>query len=109
MHLLGVNQEGAGLLDSSDQVLVVVDVLTDADQRISSHPDRHDIPYFESRRNDDEINKRQYRCLALFLHPCMNKFPFTYTAFNLVAIAWAALSGPSTKLAYANKLFASWK
>ncbi|KAL4556477.1 hypothetical protein LXL04_039132 [Taraxacum kok-saghyz] len=102
-------QETEPLLDGSDQILAVVDVLTAADKRINSHPDWYGILQLESRRNDDELTKRQYRRLALLLHPDKNRFPFADAAFNLVADAWAVLSDPSKKSAYDNELFAFTK
>ncbi|KAI3508864.1 hypothetical protein L1887_23884 [Cichorium endivia] len=99
-------QETEPLLDGSDQILAVVDVLIAADKRINKHPDWYGILQLENRRNDDELIKRQYRRLALLLHPDKNKFPFADAAFKLVADAWALLSDPSRKSAYDNELFA---
>ncbi|KAL7585288.1 hypothetical protein Lser_V15G44558 [Lactuca serriola] len=99
-------QETEPLLDGSDQILAVVDVLIAADKRINNHPDWYGILQLESRRNDDDLIKRQYRRLALLLHPDKNKFPFADTAFKLVADAWALLSDSSRKSAYDNESFA---
>lgn len=99
-------QETEPLLDGSDQILAVVDVLIAADKRINNHPDWYGILQLESRRNNDELIKRQYRRLALLLHPDKNKFPFADAAFKLVADAWALLSDTSRKSAYDNELFA---
>lgn len=99
-------QETEPLLDGSDQILAVVDVLIAADKRINNNPDWYGILQLDSRRNDDELIKRQYRRLALLLHPDKNKFPFADAAFKLVADAWALLSDASRKSAYDNELFA---
>ncbi|KVI06762.1 uncharacterized protein LOC112509749 [Cynara cardunculus var. scolymus] len=99
-------QETEPLLDGSDQILAVVDVLIAADKRINNNPDWYGILQLDSRRNDDDLIKRQYRRLALLLHPDKNRFPFADAAFKLVADAWALLSDASRKSAYDNELFA---
>lgn len=102
-------QETEPLLDGSDQILAVVDVLIAAEKRINNQPDWYAILQLDGRSNDDELIKRQYRRLALLLHPDKNKFPFADAAFKLVADAWALLSDVTKKSAYDNKLFAFTK
>ncbi|GMN65001.1 hypothetical protein TIFTF001_034067 [Ficus carica] len=77
-------QETEPLLDGSDQIIAVVDV--------------------DTRCDDQELIKRQYRRLALLLHPDKNKFAFTDQAFKLVAQAWAVLSDSIKKPLYDNEL-----
>ncbi|KAI3680865.1 hypothetical protein L6452_35642 [Arctium lappa] len=60
-------QETEPLLDGSDQILVVVDVLIVANKHINNNPDWYSILQLDSRRNDDGLIKRQYRRLALLL------------------------------------------
>ncbi|KAK1441439.1 hypothetical protein QVD17_07328 [Tagetes erecta] len=103
-------QETEPLLEGSDQILAVVDVLIAAEKQIHNHPDWYAVLQLETRRHDDdELIKRHYRRLALLLHPDKNKFPFADSAFKLVADAWALFSDPSKKSAYDNKLFAFTK
>lgn len=102
-------QETEPLLEGSDQILAVVDVLIAADKQIDNQPDWYAVLQLESRRNDDDVIKRQYRRLALLLHPDKNKYPFADSAFKLVADAWALLSDPTKKSVYDNKLFAFTK
>ncbi|KAE9455118.1 hypothetical protein C3L33_12983, partial [Rhododendron williamsianum] len=57
------------------------------------------------RRSDDtDLIKKQYRRLALLLHPDKNKFPFADAAICLVTNSWAVLSDLQRKSLYDNKL-----
>ncbi|KAG5524255.1 hypothetical protein RHGRI_011756 [Rhododendron griersonianum] len=57
------------------------------------------------RRSDDtDLIKKQYRRLALLLHPDKNKCPFADAAICLVADSWAVLSDLQRKSLYDNKL-----
>ncbi|PWA82727.1 DnaJ domain-containing protein [Artemisia annua] len=85
-------QETEPLLDGSDQILAIVDVLIASDKKINNHIDWYAILQLDSRRNEDDVIKRQYRRLALLLHPDKNKYPFADVAFKFVADAWALLS-----------------
>nr|XP_043617062.1 uncharacterized protein LOC122588909 [Erigeron canadensis] len=102
-------QETEPLLDGSDQILAVVDVLLASDKRVNNKPDWYAILQLDSRRNDDELIKKQYRKLALLLHPDKNKYPYADSAFRLVADAWAVLSDSVRKSGYDNELFAFTK
>lgn len=97
-------QETEPLLDGSDQILSVVDVLLAAERRINNHHDWYGILQVDSRSNDQDLIKRQYRRLALLLHPDKNKFAFADQAFRLVAQAWAVLSDVVKKPLYDNEL-----
>ncbi|KAK2979865.1 LOW QUALITY PROTEIN: hypothetical protein RJ640_002778 [Escallonia rubra] len=70
----------------------------EADQR--NHLDWYGILQLDRRTDDLEIVKKQYRRLALLLHPDKNKFPFTDAAFKLVADSWAVLSNQTRKSSY---------
>ncbi|KAK3030740.1 hypothetical protein RJ639_036544 [Escallonia herrerae] len=94
-------QETEPLLDGSDQILAVVDVLLAAEKRINNnHLDWYGILQLDRRTEDLEIVKKQYRRLALLLHPDKNKFPFADAAFKLVADSWAILSNQTRKSSY---------
>ncbi|KAJ0610311.1 putative DnaJ domain, Chaperone J-domain superfamily [Helianthus annuus] len=90
-------QETEPLLDGSDQILAVVDVLLAAEKQIHNQPNWYAVLQLDGLQNDDELIKRQYRKLALLLHPDKNKFPFADSAFKLVADAWAVVSDPERK------------
>ncbi|KAF2301066.1 hypothetical protein GH714_019803 [Hevea brasiliensis] len=53
---------------------------------------------------DDETIRKQYRKLALMLHPEKNKSLGADVAFKLVSEAWSILSDKSKRLAYNEKL-----
>ncbi|KAL5777366.1 hypothetical protein ACOSP7_010292 [Xanthoceras sorbifolium] len=98
-------QESEPLLDGTDQILAVVDVLLAAEKRLSNNQlDWYSILQIDRRSDDQDLIKKQYRRLALLLHPDKNKFPHADHAFTLVAEAWAVLSDSRKKLPYDNEL-----
>ncbi|KAG8503237.1 hypothetical protein CXB51_001057 [Gossypium anomalum] len=97
-------QETEPLLDGSDQILAVVDVLLAAEKRINNQHDWYSILQIDRRSEDNDLIKKHYRRLALLLHPDKNKFPFADHAFKLVADAWAVLSNISKKSLYDKEL-----
>ncbi|KAM5575423.1 hypothetical protein ABKV19_014397 [Rosa sericea] len=97
-------QETEPLLDGSDQILAVVDVLLAADKRVNNHHDWYAILQVDRRSDDHDLIKRSYRRLALLLHPDKNKYAFAEHAFKLVADAWAVLSDPAKKPAFDTEL-----
>lgn len=101
-------QETEPLLDGSDKIMAIADVLIAADKQINDNHHHHwyAILQIDIHRNDDsELIRQQYRRLALLLHPDKNKFPFAGSAFKLVGDAWDVLSDSSKKTAYDEKLF----
>ncbi|XP_018858558.1 uncharacterized protein LOC109020531 [Juglans regia] len=97
-------QETEPLLEGSDQILAVVDVLLAAEKRINNHLDWYSILQIDRRSDDPDLIKKQYRRLALLLHPDKNKFPLADQAFKLVADAWAVFNDHSRKSNYDNEL-----
>ncbi|XVF39633.1 hypothetical protein PTKIN_Ptkin01aG0049400 [Pterospermum kingtungense] len=97
-------QETEPLLDGSDQILAVADVILAAEKRINNHHDWYSILQIDHRSDDGDLIKKQYRRLALLLHPDKNKFPLADHAFKLVADAWAVLSNSSKKSLYDKEL-----
>ncbi|CAI0406015.1 unnamed protein product [Linum tenue] len=99
-------QETDPLLDGSDQILAIADVLLSSDKKISDdhHHDWYSILQLDPAADFDLI-KKQYRRLALLLHPDKNKFPFADHAFKLVADAWAVLSDSSKKSPFDRDFF----
>ncbi|XP_022143045.1 chaperone protein dnaJ 49 [Momordica charantia] len=97
-------QETEPLLDGSDQILAVADVLLASEKRINNHNDWYSILQIERRSEDPDLIKKQYRKLALLLHPDKNKFPYADQAFKLVADSWAVLSDHSKKSLYDDEL-----
>ncbi|KAM7520841.1 hypothetical protein LguiB_019803 [Lonicera macranthoides] len=97
-------QETDPLLDGTDQILAVADVLLAADKRINNHHDWYSILQLHRPSDDLPLIKKHYRRLALLLHPDKNKFPFSDAAFNLVADAWTVLSDSTKKSLYDGEL-----
>lgn len=97
-------QETEPLLEGTDQILAVVDVLlaSSSENRINSNqPNWYKILQIEdpnqSPAADSDLIKKQYRRLALLLHPDKNRLPYADQAFRLVADAWEVLSTASKK------------
>ncbi|CAL8997523.1 unnamed protein product [Prunus brigantina] len=97
-------QETEPLLEGSDQILAVADVLLAADKRVNNHHDWYAVLQVDRRSEDQDLIKRSYRRLALLLHPDKNKYAYAEHAFKLVADAWAVLSDPTRKPIYDNEL-----
>lgn len=94
-------QETAPLLDGSDQILAISDVLLAADtKKVNNRPNWYAILQIDSKSENLEVIKKQYRKLALLLHPDKNSYPFAYDAFRLVADAWGVLSDLNKKRAF---------
>ncbi|GAB4844906.1 hypothetical protein Ancab_038297 [Ancistrocladus abbreviatus] len=96
-------QETDPLLEGSDQILAISDVFIAAEKRINNQYDWYSILGVES-RSDADLIKKNYRRLALLLHPDKNRYHLADAAFKLVADAWAVLSNPSKKSMYDNEL-----
>ncbi|PIN11305.1 hypothetical protein CDL12_16096 [Handroanthus impetiginosus] len=101
-------QETEPLLEGSDQILAVAEVLLAAENKRlnNNQPDWYSILQIPQRTDEAELIKKQYRRLALLLHPDKNKFPFADSAFGLVADSWAVLSDPAKKSVYDNEFSA---
>ncbi|XP_051150675.1 uncharacterized protein LOC127265053 [Andrographis paniculata] len=95
-------QETEPLLEGSDQILAVAEVLLAAEgKRLrQNHHDWYAILQIPQRTDEVELIKKQYRRLALLLHPDKNKFPFADSAFRLVADAWSVLSDSAKKSSF---------
>ncbi|KAK9109128.1 hypothetical protein Sjap_017188 [Stephania japonica] len=91
-------------LEGPDQITAVVETLLAAEKRINNHMDWYAILQVDRRSGDVELIKRQFRRLALLLHPDKNKFVYAENAFKLVNDAWVVLSDPSKKSLYDNEL-----
>ncbi|PWA42470.1 DnaJ domain-containing protein [Artemisia annua] len=103
-------QETDSLLEGSDQITAIVDVLIAANQQINNHHNYYNILQIENNRyNDQDRINQQYHRLAILLHPDNNKFSSAGTAFKLVHDAWDILSHPVKKSTYDNRLFNVFK
>ncbi|KAJ7965811.1 DnaJ domain-containing protein [Quillaja saponaria] len=97
-------QETEPLLEGSDQIVAVVEVLLAADRRLNNYHDWYAILQVDRRSEDLDFIKKQYRRLALLLHPDKNRFSLADHAFKLVADAWAVLSDQGKKSLYDKEL-----
>jgi len=96
-------QETEPLLEGSDQILAIVDVLEAAEKPLNLN--NHHLDWYavlQIDRNSQDLNriKKQYRTLALLLHPDKNPFSYAELAFKLVKDAWGVLSDPVQKAQY---------
>ncbi|XP_027189945.1 uncharacterized protein [Cicer arietinum] len=86
-------------LEGLSQLLVTLDVYISAENKINGEMDWYGIlgvkPFA-----DEETVRKQYRKLALTLHPDKNKTVGAEGAFKLVLEAWSLLSDKVKRLAY---------
>lgn len=106
-----IAQENEPLLEGSDQILAIIDVLEAAEKPLTTTAstttnNRNNLDFYAilqvDHRDSQDLNliKRQYRRLALLLHPDKNLFSFSHHTFDLVSHAWALLSDPAQKEIY---------
>ncbi|KAL0318024.1 UNVERIFIED_CONTAM: Chaperone protein DnaJ [Sesamum angustifolium] len=86
-------------LDGISQMLTTVDVYVSAQNKISGEIDWYGV-LGVSPSSDDETIRKQYRKLALMLHPDKNKSVGSDGAFKLISEAWSLLSDKAKRLAY---------
>lgn len=86
-------------LEGIPQMLTTLDVYISAENKISGEADWYGILSVSSLADDETIRK-QYRKLALMLHPDKNKSLGAEGAFKLVSEAWSLLSDKAKRLAY---------
>lgn len=89
-------------LDGLSQMLTTLDVYIAADNKISGEVDWYGVLGVNPLADDDTVRK-QYRKLALVLHPDKNKCLGAEGAFKLVSEAWSLLSDKAKRLEYNQK------
>ncbi|XP_047950603.1 uncharacterized protein LOC125196222 [Salvia hispanica] len=91
-------------LENIAQMLSICDVHCSAEKRIvGSERDWYGVLQVEKSADEATI-KKQYRRLALMLHPDKNRFPGAEGAFKLICEANALLSDPAKKSVYDRKI-----
>ncbi|WCJ36809.1 DNAJ heat shock N-terminal domain-containing protein [Euphorbia peplus] len=91
-------------LEGLPQMLVTFDVHASAEKRtINGEVDWYSV-LGSNPWSDDETIRRQYRKLALTLHPDKNKSLGADGAFKLVSEAWSFLSNKANRLPYDERL-----
>ncbi|XVE64349.1 hypothetical protein DITRI_Ditri07aG0094400 [Diplodiscus trichospermus] len=90
-------------LDGIAQMLTTLDVYISAENKVSGEANWYGVlgvnPWA-----DDEAVRKQYRKLALMLHPDKNRSVGADGAFKLVSEAWSLLSDKAKRLAYNQKI-----
>ncbi|KAE8077856.1 hypothetical protein FH972_016376 [Carpinus fangiana] len=89
-------------LEGISQMLTTLDIFISAENKISGEVDWYGV-LGVSPLADDETVRKQYRKLALMLHPDKNKSLGAEGAFKLVSQAWGLLSDKAKRLAYNQK------
>ncbi|XP_019086150.1 PREDICTED: uncharacterized protein LOC104718359 isoform X3 [Camelina sativa] len=89
-------------LDGLEQVLMMIDVYISASNKINGETDWYGILGVDPLA-DEEAVKKQYKKLALLLHPDKNRFNGAEGAFKLVLQAWDLLSDKAKRAAYDQK------
>ncbi|XP_017615738.1 uncharacterized protein LOC108460664 [Gossypium arboreum] len=90
-------------LDGVTQMLTTLDVYISAENKVSGEADWYGVLGLNPSA-DDELVRKQYRKLALILHPDKNKSVGADGAFKLVSEAWGLLSDRAKRLAYNQKI-----
>ncbi|CAH8377613.1 unnamed protein product [Eruca vesicaria subsp. sativa] len=88
-------------LDGLKQVSMMIDVYISASDKINrkGEADWYGVLGVDPLVNDEDL-KRQYKKLALLLHPDKNKFTGATEAFKLISEAWCVLSDKAQRFAY---------
>lgn len=86
-------------LEGLPQILTTLDVYIAAENKVSGEMDWYGV-LGVTPSSDDETIKKQYRKLALMLHPDKNKSVGADGAFKLLSEAWGLLSDKAKRLAY---------
>ncbi|CAB4294607.1 unnamed protein product [Prunus armeniaca] len=89
-------------LEGIPQMLATLDVYVAAENKMNGEPDWYGILGADPKA-DDETVRRQYRKLALMLHPDKNKSIGADGAFKLLSEAWSLLSDKAKRVAYDQK------
>ncbi|XP_057761420.1 uncharacterized protein LOC130981759 [Arachis stenosperma] len=89
-------------LEGIPQMLATLDVYISAERKINGEADWYGVLGVDPFADDDTVRK-QYRKLALMLHPDKNKSVGADGAFKLISEAWSLLSDKSRRAAYDEK------
>lgn len=89
-------------LEGLPQMLAVLDVHLASENKINGEMDWYGVLNVNAFADDATV-KKQYRKLALLLHPDKNKSIGADAAFKLISEAWGVLSDKAKKLSYDQK------
>ncbi|VAH70413.1 unnamed protein product [Triticum turgidum subsp. durum] len=89
-------------LEGIMQMIITFDVYLTSELKVAGENDYYSILSVDTSA-DDETVKKQYRKMALLLHPDKNKSVGAEGAFQLVKEAWTVLSDKTKRLLYDQK------
>ncbi|KAL4361953.1 hypothetical protein GQ457_04G008830 [Hibiscus cannabinus] len=89
-------------LEGIPQMIATLDVYLSGQNEINGEPDWYATLGVNRLANDETVRK-QYRKLALMLHPDKNKSIGAEGAFKLISEAWSLLSDKTRRVAYDNR------
>ncbi|XP_062184217.1 uncharacterized protein LOC133888108 [Phragmites australis] len=89
-------------LDDISQMVSTLEVHLAAESKIDGESDWYRILSLSAFADEEEV-KKQYRKLALLLHPDKNKSVGAEEAFKLISEAWSVLSDSDRKILYDEK------
>ncbi|XP_007043977.2 PREDICTED: uncharacterized protein LOC18608980 [Theobroma cacao] len=89
-------------LEGISQMIATLDVHFSAENKVNGEADWYAILGVNPQA-DDEAVRKQYRKLALMLHPDKNKSVGADGAFKLISEAWSLLSDKAKRVAYDQK------
>ncbi|TVU29975.1 hypothetical protein EJB05_21574, partial [Eragrostis curvula] len=90
-------------LEGISQMVATLEVHLASESKIDGESDWYRILSLSASADEEEV-KKQYKKLALLLHPDKNKSVGGETAFKLVSEAWSVLSDKSRKMLYDQKM-----
>nr|XP_043616096.1 uncharacterized protein LOC122588014 [Erigeron canadensis] len=86
-------------LDGISQFLIMLDVYISSESKVNGESDWYKVLNVDP-SDDDETIRKQYKMLALKLHPDKNKSVGADGAFKIVSEAWSFLSDKDRRSAY---------
>jgi len=91
-------------LEGMSQMMAMLEVLLAAEQKINGEMDWYGILQLDDVMAEDSVVKKQYRKLALLLHPDKNNTVGADGAFKLIVEAWGVLSDKIRRAIYDEKI-----
>ncbi|EYU28379.1 hypothetical protein MIMGU_mgv1a019779mg, partial [Erythranthe guttata] len=95
-------------LETLNQMVIICEVICSAQKSSSNLATESDNDWYgilQIEKLSDELTvRKQYRRLALSLHPDKNRFPGAEAAFKLISQAYEVLSDPKSKSLYDGKI-----
>eukprot|EP01018_Ginkgo_biloba_P029702 Gb_00839 [translate_table: standard] len=87
-------------LEGLSQIMAILEVHLAAEKKVNGEMDWYGILQLDDFMAEDSVVKKQYRKLALLLHPDKNKSVGAEGAFKLIVEAWGVLSDKVRRAIY---------